>query len=101
MSRNAEWLQAERLRTVTGDDCPACGGRDVRGHERSEVCTGALFWSCTDCGFPWPRFASPVSRWLVQTSIDAAEEHEPRTRRSDRCRSGRTAGSVALYRQIW
>lgn len=49
-----------------------------------EICEGVLFWSCTDCGFAWPRFAGPISDWVVQASIEAAEEYEPRTRRSDR-----------------
>ena len=75
---------AEGGGTVTGDECPACSGRDLVGHERPEVCAGVLFWSCADCGFTWPRFTSPVSDGLVQASISAADEYEPHSRRSDR-----------------
>ena len=64
---------------MTGDQCPACSGRDLVGHERPEVCAGVLFWSCADCGFAWPRFIAPVSSKLVQASIEAAEEYAPRT----------------------
>jgi len=70
--------------TVTGNECPACSGQDVSGHERPEVCDGVLFWSCADCGHTWPRFTSPLSDGLVEVSINAAEEYEPRTRCSDR-----------------
>jgi hypothetical protein len=69
---------------VKGDECPSCSCRIVRGHERRGVCDGVLFWSCVDCGFAWPRFSSPVTSRLVQLSIEAAENHDPRTRRSDR-----------------
>jgi len=69
---------------VTGDECPACSCRDIVGHERRGVCDGVLFWSCADCGFTWPRFSSPVTDRLVQVSINAAEEYEPRSRQSDR-----------------
>ena len=68
---------------MTGDECPACSGSNVLGHEGA-VCDGVLFWSCEDCGFTWPRFTSPVSSGLVHASIEAAEEYEPHSRRSDR-----------------
>jgi len=61
--------------TVKGDECPACSGPHVIGHERPEVREGSLFWSCADCGFTWPRFTSPASSPLVHTSIQAAEEY--------------------------
>jgi len=69
---------------VKGNECPACNGRDVLGHERHTVCDVVLFWSCADCGFTWPLFSSPVTSPLVQASINAAEEYEPHSRRSDR-----------------
>ena len=69
---------------MTGDECPACSCREVIGHERRDVCHGVLFWSCADCGFTWPRFTSPATSQLVHASIVAADEYEPRTRRSDR-----------------
>jgi hypothetical protein len=69
---------------VTGDECPACSGREIYGRERGEPSDGVLFWSCQDCGFTWPQFTSPLSSWLVQASIIAAEKSEPRSLRSDR-----------------
>ena len=70
---------------MTGEECPACSSRAVLNHERRQVYDGGvLFWSCPDCGYAWPRFTSPVSSGLVQLSINAAEEYEPHTRRSDR-----------------
>jgi Zn ribbon nucleic-acid-binding protein len=69
---------------VKGAECPSCSCRDVRGHEIRGVCDGVLFWSCVDCGFSWPRFSIPLTSGLVQASIEAAEDYDPHTRRSDR-----------------
>jgi Zn ribbon nucleic-acid-binding protein len=77
-------LDGRRELTVTGEECPACSGRDVLSHEGREPSHGVLFWSCADCGFTWPRFTHPVSDELVQESIDAAEQYEAHSRRSDR-----------------
>jgi uncharacterized Zn finger protein len=73
---------------MTDGECPACSNQHVLSHQHRKVYDGVLFWSCEDCGFTWPRFISPLSGGLVQASINAAEEYEPHTRRSDRARTG-------------
>ena len=64
---------------MAGDQCPACGGAEVLGHEDHEVCDGVLFWSCTDCGFAWPRFIDPLTAPLVLASVEAARDYMQRT----------------------
>ena len=83
-NRLSDQAAADGDDTVTDDECLACSGQDVVGHERPSVCAGVLFWSCADCGFTWPRFTNPISSGLVQASIEAAEQYEPHSRRSDR-----------------
>jgi Zn ribbon nucleic-acid-binding protein len=79
--------------TMQGDVCPSCSCRDVLSHRQRSVCDGVLFWSCSDCGFAWPRFSSPISSCLVQISIRAAEDYVALSRRSDR--SGQVFQSTA------